>query len=123
MLQDLRKLQLTKDRQCRCIGISPRGLGLLLKSRQKLGLALAGDRCPLDVFPFGVAGANPFVDAGGAAAFTGVSPFRPLRDDIGLLLFVRARLPPLESELGLVSDSSSIGSGVVMRFRAVVDSK
>lgn len=96
--------------------MSPKGLGLLLKSLQlQPDLALVGDRCPFDAFPF-----VPFVSSGRTLS-VGLEDFfvfftvevAAFRDFRGLRLLVLDLSNSIAESSGSVSPSSipsSIGS-------------
>jgi hypothetical protein len=100
------------------MGINPKGLGLLLRSRQlhPVFTALDGDKCPFVALPFAVVGRLlPEETATLALASDNPLIFRTL---IGSLLL---DLALLSSRLGSDSSSStpsSICAGALMRFFA-----
>lgn len=106
----------TNDLHCLWIGISPKGLGLLLKSLQlQPDFALVGDRCPFVAFPFVLlvsSGRSLSVGLGDffAALTVEVADFRRLR---GLRLLVLDLSNSIAESSGSVSPSSipsSMGS-------------
>lgn len=103
----------TKDRQCRWIGIRPKGLGDRLISRQfQPELALIGERCPFVDFPFEFSSTGIDFESKVVGAVDDFVAVRAviLRFLTGLLLFDRALLvSDPESVFSSMPSSSSTG--------------
>ena len=113
----------TKDLHCLCIGIRPRGLGLLLKSRQlQPELALAGERWPFvsGRFPFSAAAIASFFGVKGVIdGLADVSPAIRLFLS-GLLLRDLALRSTLESVSSSISSSMGAGDDDAFFFADLV---